>query len=147
MRLTKTKASGLASTSFATNTLKIDNRLPNPMPTDFVIDVENRVILTRLEGRITTQDMVQHIERLEASADFDPDFSELVDLTAATETAIGASGFDHLEEIDPFSRSAKRAFVVSQSTYGITQMFQTLRRSVSIQVFTSMKDARLWLGI
>lgn len=117
------------------------------MPTSFVIDVENRVVVTRFEGRITTQDVVQHIERLKADASFDPDFSELVDLTAATETAIGASGFDYLQEVDPFSPSAKRAFVAGQSTRGITRMFQKLRQNPSIEVFSAVSDARQWLGL
>jgi hypothetical protein len=65
---------------------------------------------------------------LRKDPDFDSPLSELVDLTGVTEPAIDAGGFQSLARIDPFSHSAKRAFVARAGvTYGVTRMFQIMR--------------------
>jgi len=51
------------------------------VPAHFNVDSERRLVTMRFDSEVTVQDVVQYLESLKANPAFEPDFSELVDLT------------------------------------------------------------------
>ena len=65
------------------------------VPAHFIVDSERRLVSVKFDSEVTIQDVVQYLESLNASPAFDPDFSELVDLTQVIELGGGfSSGYD-----------------------------------------------------
>lgn len=117
------------------------------MPAQYRIDVGRRLVLTTFTGILTLEEMTEHIAQLRRDPDFQAVFSELVDLTKASEVQLGYSDFQHLAGLDPFSANANRAFVVPREgvILGVTRMFQIVRDNPKIQIFHTMQDAADWL--
>lgn len=119
------------------------------MPVQYTIDGRNHLVRTTFNGVVTDCDVFEHASRLRNEPAFEPDFSELADLTGATEVRMSYADFQRLEFADPFSSEAKRAFVVPTGThiYGLTRMFHGMRgHSPRIQIFASVEDGLAWLG-
>ena len=51
------------------------------VPAHFNVDSERCLVTVRFDSEVTVQDVVQYFESLKANPAFEPDFSELVDLT------------------------------------------------------------------
>jgi hypothetical protein len=67
----------------------------------------------KLEGNETVQEIAKHVESLVTHPHFDPSFSEITDLGGLQQFDLQANHFLTLaDQIDPFSLTAKRAFVV-----------------------------------
>ena len=117
------------------------------MPARHVIDVENRIVLTRFTGSVTASDMSDHYVRLSADLAFDPSFSELTEFETS-DVLLSDSDFRALVDIDPFATSSKRAFVVSsgQSVYGTARMYEILRADEgAVRLFGTVAQATSWL--
>ena len=82
------------------------------MPARYVIDRQDCTVRTVFSGVLTRNEVVEHAKKLRADPDFDPAFSELVDLTEASEVRLGLEDFRMLALVDPFHPKSKRAFVV-----------------------------------
>jgi hypothetical protein len=81
----------------------------------FNVDSERRLVTVRFGNEVTVQDVVQYIESQKTSLAFEPDFSELVDLTQVMSSEVDFQAAMMLaHEADPFSREARRAFVAPQ---------------------------------
>jgi hypothetical protein len=118
-----------------------------PMPARYVIDRQDRTVRTVFSGVLTRNDVAEHAKKLRNDPDFDPAFSELVDLTEASEVKLGHEDFRMLALVDPFGPKSKRAFVVlSASIYGVTRMFQLMRDgSANVAIFKTKEEAATWL--
>ena len=82
------------------------------MSAHFNVDSEMRLVTVRFGNEVTVQDVVQYLESLKTSLAFEPDFSELVDLTQVMSSEVDFQAAMMLaHEVDPFSREARRAFV------------------------------------
>ena len=117
------------------------------MPARYVIDRQDRTVRTVFSGVLTRNEVAEQARKLGDDPDFDPAFSELVDLTAASEVRLGNEDFRMLAQVDPFHPESKRAFVVlSAAIYGVTRMFQLLRdSSANIAIFKTTEEAVAWL--
>ena len=87
--------------------------------------------------------------QLAAHPDFDPSYSQLLDMTQVTRLEIEADVVRRLAESTVFDPSARRAFVAnSDAVYGFSRMFEILLESMgagSIKVFRSRDEALKWL--
>lgn len=61
------------------------------MPAHYVINVENRIVLTTFSGVLTLKDAAEQGTRLQHDPIFDSGFSELIDLNGVSEVALGYS--------------------------------------------------------
>jgi hypothetical protein len=119
------------------------------MPVRYELDVENRIVRTSFTGVVTENEAAEHAIHLRAEPAFQPNFSELADLSKAVEVRLGYPEFQHLEFIDPFSREAKRAFVTTprSQAHGLTRMFQMMRHSPeNIKIFDDVESALAWVN-
>jgi len=114
----------------------------------FTIDPRIRLVSVKFEGNVEPKDVVGYLESLKADPLFEPGFSELVDLTEVLTSAIDFEAAMVLaHHVDPFSPTAKRAFVVSQpAIFGAIRMYQMAREDdTNIVILPSIEEARRWL--
>jgi hypothetical protein len=120
------------------------------VPTHCNVDSERRLVTVRFDSEVTVQDVVQYLTNLKANPAFEPDFSELVDLTQVMSSEVDFQAAMMLaRDVDPFSRKARRAFAAPRAaTFGTVRMYQMARGDDgSIAVFRTMDEAKHWLGI
>lgn len=118
---------------------------PIIMPFSYSIDRKARVVTTTLSGTFTDHDVAQLIDQLKQDPDYDPNFSELIDCTAVKENLVTQKT---LSSEQPFSPDARRAVVApSNLNYGVSRMFQTLQANPQIEIFRTLDEARVWLGL
>jgi hypothetical protein len=120
------------------------------MPIDYYIDTDRKIVITRSEGRVTLPEFRSYQERLVADPNFDPDFNQLINSTRVTEAAIPATEGAHLAERPIFSKTSRRAWVVSNTEMARMKagLFaaQMSVHSESL-VFHDVRSALDWLGI
>jgi hypothetical protein len=115
---------------------------------DFVIDVEKRTVRVRFCKKVTASDIRAYAERLRTDPEFDPDFSEIVDLSEVEDLALQADEFLQLaDQIDCFSAGAWRAFVVRNSVQDhAARMHKILRIPTNMRIFSLLEEAMAWIG-
>jgi hypothetical protein len=116
----------------------------------FTIDSRKRLVTVKFNGTVSASDMEQYLQRLEEDPEFDPTYSELVDLTDAQASDIDARAALQLaHNLDPYSPNARRAFAAPNTAiFGITRMYQNVRHDEgNMRSFHSMDEAKQWLGL
>lgn len=119
------------------------------MSVQYVMDAQNGVVCSTFTGLLTSDDLRDHAVNLGKDPKFKSTFRELADLTTATDVNLGSMFVASSVSFDPFSQKSKRAFVVPPQgpVLAWTRMMGSLRENPNIQVFTSMEEARKWLGM
>ncbi len=114
---------------------------------EFQVNTEQRTVVVRFQGTVTAADIQHYAEKLRMHPAFDPEFSEIVNLTAVENLDLQADDFLQLaDRVDPFLPRAKRAFVVrSLAQNHAARMHKILRVQTNIQIFSSLKDAERWV--
>ncbi len=118
------------------------------MPAHYFIDVDQRLVRTSITGILIFDDLVTHIAKLRADPSFDPRFSEVVDVSQVEDVPLGYEEVKRLAQMDPFSASSKRAFVIptKKVAFGVARMYQLLQNEdPRIRVFQMEEDAARWL--
>jgi len=119
------------------------------MSIQYVVDAQNRIVITTFTGVLTGDDLRDHTVKIGKDPEFKPSFHELNDLTAATDVVLGSMMVAASASFDPFSKESKRAFLVPSRgpVLAWTRMLDSLRENPNIQIFTSAEEARKWLGL
>jgi hypothetical protein len=81
------------------------------MPVFFKIYKERRLVMSTVSGVVTLADAVAHREDLRKHPDFDPSFSQLVDLSNVTEIEFSREGVERFAQDTIFSLNSRRAAV------------------------------------
>jgi hypothetical protein len=119
------------------------------VPTSYVIDKQNRLVLNTATGVMTMDDILQGRRQFMSDPDFDPDYSQLADLSAVTEIDLTSAEIKMLAETSPFSLTSRRAFVGDRpEIYGLARMFSIvrgLRGDQQIRVFRTRETALAWV--
>ena len=120
-----------------------------PMAAFYKIDRENRLVMTTAYGTVTLADALAHQEKIRRDPDFDPSFSQLLDVTHVTKLEITSENVRLLAQSSSFSQTSRRALLVSNdAAYGLARMFEILRESAGdtgIEVFRSLDEALEWV--
>lgn len=114
---------------------------------EYSIDLEEHLVLVRFGERIRPQDIGNYAKHLKMNPLFEATFSEIVDLRDVDEIELRAEDFLELaDKIDPFSLTAKRAFVVKTTLQRhAAGMHKILRFHRSIEIFESLEEAQAWV--
>ncbi|MGA7907147.1 MAG: hypothetical protein WCA16_07035, partial [Candidatus Sulfotelmatobacter sp.] len=84
-----------------------------PALPDYVLNPEKRLVAVKFRKKVTASDIERYAAALLVNPLFDPEFSEIVDLSDVEEIDLQADEFIRLaDEVDPFSLQSRRAFVV-----------------------------------
>ena len=120
------------------------------MPARYQIDKERRLVITTGTGPFLMADALDHQERLRKDPDFDPTYSQLMDITAMTLDNIGLEEIRKLAQRWLFSPQSRRAIVVQgEVAYGLARMFEMLRENAGengIRVFRDREEALDWVA-
>jgi len=119
------------------------------MAVQYVMDAQNHIVCSTFTGVLTSDDLRDHAVKLGKDPKFKSSFRELADLTTTADVNLGSMFVASSVSFDPFSQESKRAFVVPSHgpVLAWTRMMDSLRENPNIQVFTSMEEARKWLGM
>ncbi len=119
------------------------------MPAFYRIEKENRLVLSTASGTITPADIFTHQQKLAADPNFDPAFSQLIDVSHITKIEVTTEDIRKLARGNLFSPTSRRAILVgSDATFGLARMFAMLRESegeTGIEVFRSLDGALEWV--
>ncbi len=121
----------------------------NSMAAYFRIDKERRLVMSTAAGVITVADGLAHQDRLMTDPDFDPSFSQLMDLTHITKIEIGSEDVRRIAQRSVFAPDARRAILVNcDVVFGLAQKFVAFRESLGekgLRVFRSIDEALSWV--
>jgi len=107
------------------------------------------IVSVKFTRKLTASDIMSYAAALRADPAFDPDFAEIVDLRDVEEIGLDANQALQLaDKIDPFSPTAKRAFITRNSTQLHAARMHVLLRSnqENIRIFESIEEAVRWIG-
>ena len=119
------------------------------MPTFYKIDKERKLVMSTGSGVLTLADALAHQEKLLKEPDFDPSFSQLVDLTQVTNLEFSSADVRRLAQKSSFSPTSRRAVLVSSDiVYGLSRMYEAFR-SISgekgVRIFRDLNGALEWV--
>lgn len=119
------------------------------MPATYEIDKQRRLVITTGLDQLTLAEGLAHQDKLLKDPDFDPCFSQIMDLTRVDFSCIEANDIRKLAERNIFSAQSRRAVVVSNSlVYGFGRMFEMLRENAGengIRIFRDVDEAVDWI--
>lgn len=119
-----------------------------PALPDYVLNPEKRLVAVKFRKKVTASDIERYAAALLVNPLFDPEFSEIVDLSDVEELDLQADEFIRLaDEVDPFSLQSRRAFVVRNTVqHHAARMHKILRTQRNFEIFRSVGEAELWIG-
>jgi hypothetical protein len=114
-----------------------------------VVDAGRRLVSIKFGKTVTFSDIERYAKQLRLNPLFQPEYSEIVDLTEVEELDLQADEFLKLaDKIDPFSPAAKRAFVVRTLVQShAARMHKVLRTQRNIEIFHSIEEAERWVAL
>jgi hypothetical protein len=119
------------------------------MPTFFKIYKERRLVMSIVSGVVTLADALAHRQNLRKHPDFEPSFSQLVDLSNVTKIEFSRQDVERFAEDTIFSLDSRRAAVATcDVTYGLARMFEMLRESKGeggLRIFRNLDEALDWV--
>jgi hypothetical protein len=115
---------------------------------DYILNREKRLVSVKFKRKVTASDIEQYAVLLRADPLFDPNFSEIVDLSDVEELDLQGDDFIRLaDEVDPFSLEAKRAFVACNAVQShAARMHKILRTQRNFEIFQSVRQAEQWVS-
>ena len=121
------------------------------MPTEFTINQEHGLVISRGTGVFTREDYLDHMSRVKADPRFSPDFNQLVDCRAISKMDLSGMQIRDIASRTVFDVRSRRAFVVSSEVhFTMTCVFGTFRQinaGQEVGVFREWHEACSWLGL
>lgn len=120
------------------------------LPFKYEIDPQRRLVISRLWGAVTDDEVYEHNQKLRTDPRFDPTFSQLTDLTGVTEITVSTSMINETSLDQFFEPGTRRAMVAADDgVFGMARMYALRAEGLgqTIEVFREEQPAREWLGI
>jgi hypothetical protein len=83
------------------------------MPASYTIDTDRKLVVSRIWGAATEDEIFDHSQRLRNDPQFRPDFRQLVDMSELTEIRVGPGVIRDASRDQFFSPGARRAVVAN----------------------------------
>ncbi|SRR6266700_3927832 len=128
-------------------------RLPQlVMLARYVIDKERRLVISTGSEQLTFSQVKTHQDQLLNDPDFDPEFNQLIDMTAVTSLDISVDEAKMIARRKLFSSTSRRAFVATSPTiFGMGRMMEAYHEmsnvASQVRVFYDLPSALKWLGL
>jgi len=120
------------------------------MPITYTIDPEKKLVLTRIWGAATENEVAEHNRSLRVDPQFDPHFRQLADLTGLTAILVSTKVVEETAHDQYFAPGTRRAFVATDdAAFGMARMFALHAEGLgqTIHVFRDRTAAEAWLGL
>ena len=119
----------------------------------YTIDQERRLVVSVAIDSFTTEDALDHLERLKEDPSFQPEFGSLLDLSGIENLNLGPQDIRTLASLyprSPYHVTSRRAVVAPTAhSYGMMRRLQQWREAESghatFQVFRDRESALRWL--
>ena len=119
------------------------------MPIFLNIYKERGLVISTVSGVVTITDALEHRENLRRHPDFDPSFSQLVDLSNVTKIEFSREDVERFAQDTIFSSNSRRAALATgDHAYGLARMFEMLREfkgEEGVRVFRNLDEALEWV--
>jgi hypothetical protein len=119
------------------------------MPAIFQIDKQHKLVITTCSGILTAAELFAHQKALRKHPDFDPGYSQFVDLSDVTKLELTGEDINRFAEGTIFSPHSRRAVLAPRDVdYGVARMYAILREfkgEEGIQVFRNRDEAMNWV--
>ena len=119
------------------------------MPATFAIDKQRRLVISTGWDTLTPADILAHQEKLLKDPEFNPNYSQIMDLTRVTDFEVQSGDIRMLAQKTVFSRESHRAIVVSSNLgFGLSRMYEMHREAFGengIRVFRDLDEAVDWI--
>jgi len=118
------------------------------VPASYSIDVDRKIVMTRIWGAATEDEIRDHGQRLRNDPEFRPEFRQLVDMSDLTEIKVGSGLIMNASRNQFFSPGVRRAVVAnSDAAFGMARMYAIASENAgqTIEVFRDKKAAEAWL--
>jgi hypothetical protein len=119
------------------------------MPYFYKIDKERKLVMSTAAGELTKDEIQSLQDQLREDPNFDPDFSQLADLTHVTAMNITGAEMQELAERTAFSPKARRAVIANNDlAFGLARTFEQFlgtKGDQGIRVFRKLEDALDWI--
>jgi hypothetical protein len=115
---------------------------------EYSIDPEKALVFVRFARKLTARDIESYASALKQDPLLAPNLSEIIDLRAVEDIEITpAQAIALADVVDPFSLSARRAFVIGNDFQAnAARMHQMLRSPArNIAIFDSLARAEEWV--
>lgn len=122
------------------------------MPLRYLIDKERRLVLTTGWDRLTFAQTQAYQDQLWNDPEFNPEFNQLVDLSALTGLGMSVDETKQIAKRSGFSEGSRRALVAPDAAvFGMSRLFGVYNEMSNtpsqIQVFRDLPSALKWLGL
>jgi hypothetical protein len=120
------------------------------VPASYSIDPQQRLVLSRVWGIVTNDDVHDHDSRLRADPQADPTYRQLADMCDVTVNMVSNAVVQETAREQYFTPGTRRAFLVADDTnYGMCRMFATHAETLGqvINIFREREAAEAWLGL
>ena len=120
------------------------------MPATYAIDAERKLVLSRIWGTPTDEEILAHGQRLRADPGFRPHFRQLLDLTELKAITISSQKVRQASRDQFFAPGVRRALVAnSDATFGMARMYALASQAEgqTVEVFREFDAATAWLGL
>ena len=108
------------------------------------------MVMSRIWGTVTNDEVHQHNQGLRTDPLFDPTYRQLADMSDVTLNTVSADNVQETARDQYFVPGTRRALVVSDDvTFGLCRMYATYAETLGqvISVFRERKSAEAWLGL
>jgi hypothetical protein len=106
------------------------------------------MVMSRIWGTVTNDDVGEHNRRLRTDPLFDPTYRQLADMSDVTLNLVSADNVQETARDQYFAPGTRRALVVSDdTTFGLCRMYATYAESFGqvLNVFREREEAEAWL--
>jgi hypothetical protein len=120
------------------------------LPFSYAIDPKQQLVISRLWGVVTEDEVRDHNRRLRTDPAFDPGYRQLADMRAITESRVGTDLINETSVDHFFTPGTRRAFVTAtDANFGMARKYasQAEAEGQTIEVFRDLHRAEEWLGI
>ncbi len=117
------------------------------MAYQFSIDSERGVVKVSFTGKLGSEDVAEYLVSLQFRPDFQPTYSELVDVSAVAEVNLSMSDLEYLSSLDPFFGGVRRAFIATAgNVFASCRMYKLISKRPNIEIFKTHAEAVEWLA-
>mgnify|MGYP006310467065 FL=1 len=108
-----------------------------------------KLVITRVEGTLTLEELILKQGEILFDPDFDPDFDHLFDMSGVSEVEdISTTELRKVSSVRVFSDLSRRAVVApGDFEFGLSRMYEVFSRSTeeNFSVFRTLDEAMEWL--
>lgn len=114
----------------------------------FVIDRQRKLVTVAFSGCVSAEDVYAYFSQLASHADFRPEFSELADCSAVSDSIVSRADLELLATRDPYAPGARRAIVLAADLpFGMGRMYEMIAERPNLRVFRTHSEAFEWLRL